>query len=112
MAISVHEEKISDVWQKVLDEISTKLSTVTFDVWIKTLKPVELKGNTLVVSSPSLTSKNLVDKNYVHMLKEILTKKHSGILDLEIIVEDEDNFEEEPGQELTRVKNTVAEKNN
>ena len=43
--------QLDEYWEEVLEELSGKVSAVSFDVWIRTLKPQFAKGSTLVLSS-------------------------------------------------------------
>ena len=80
---------IKEYWNEVLEELSGKVSAISFDVWIKTLKPEYTKGQTLVLSSPSASSQKLVIKNYKNLICEALTKTNRGFSDVEILVEDQ-----------------------
>lgn len=83
------EFSIDDFWTEVLEELVGKMSTISFDVWIRTLKPQYAKGTTLVVSSPSVSSQKLVEKNYKDLICEALSKLNRGFSNIEIVVEDQ-----------------------
>ena len=83
------EFDLKEYWNEVLEELSGKVSAISFDVWIKTLKPEYTKGNILVLSSPSASSQKLVIKNYKNIICEALTKTNRGFSDVEILVEDQ-----------------------
>ena len=91
---------LKQYWNEVLEELSGKVSAISFDVWIKTLKPEYTKDTTLVLSSPSASSQKLVLKNYKNLICEALTKTNRGFLDVEILVEDQ---VEKPKKEETVV---------
>jgi len=80
---------IKEYWNEVLEELSGKVSAISFDVWIKTLKPEYTKGSTFVVSSPSASSQKLVIKNYKSLICQALAKTNRGFSDVEILVEDQ-----------------------
>ena len=43
-----------------LTPFENKITAVSFDVWINTIEPVEIKGNTLVLATPSSSSKKVL----------------------------------------------------
>ena len=85
----VEDFHLESYWKEVLEELVGKISAISFDVWIKTLKPQYAKANTLVLSSPSVSSKNLVLKNYKDLICEALIKTNRGFTNIEILVEDQ-----------------------
>ena len=94
------EFDLEQYWEKeVLEDLSRKVSAISFDVWIKTLKPEYLKGNVLVLSSPSASSQKLVQKNYKTTICESLAATNRGITDVEILVADLVDQAEKPQKE-------------
>ena len=55
---------IKAVWDECLPIISKDVAAISYDVWIKSLLPLELKGNSLVLGTPSASSKNVILKQY------------------------------------------------
>ena len=93
--ISTTNINAEDFWQSFLDEISKVVAAISFDVWILTLKFVEFKGNTLVVLTPTQSSKQTILKNYKKQIIASANKVYSAITDLEVLVK-EDEPENEP----------------
>ena len=63
IALSGQNIDIADVWEQAKKLIANKLTAVSFDVWINTIEPVEMKGNCLVLATPSTSSKKVL-KNH------------------------------------------------
>lgn len=80
------EVNLNKVWQNALEEISKNVSIISFDVWIKTLEVVDLKGNTLVLATTSTSGKQTLTKNYKDIIVSCVNKVHSTIIDVEFIV--------------------------
>ena len=68
---------ITEIWQKALNVISSSknISSVVFDVWIETLEPVEIKGNTFVLATPSISSKKRLMLNMLLVQQKNNSKK-------------------------------------
>ena len=78
-----------------MQEIIKKVSSTSFDVWIKTLDVVDLKGNTLVLATSSNSGKQTLLKNYKKFIVEGLTKVYPAIFDVEFVVSNQDTSQEE-----------------
>ena len=98
---------INDIWEKAKKVLEKTVSAISFDVWIATLTPVDLKGNTLVLSTPSISSKKMLLKMHKKEIINALNQVHKAIIDIEVIVGDlkeepivEEEKEEQP-QELS-----------
>ena len=52
-----------EIWPAILEEIAKNVSVWSFEVWIQTLEIVDIKENVLVLSTPTKSSKTLLQKN-------------------------------------------------
>ena len=68
--ISTTNVSLPEIWPDILDEIAKNTSTISFDVWIKTLEIVDIKENVLVLSTPTKSSKSILQKKYRKMIIE------------------------------------------
>ena len=87
------------LWQNILEEVAKTVSTLTFDVWIKTLEFEDLKENTIVLSTPTISSKKVLYKSHYDKLLNACKKVYSAITNLEIVVAESlpsTSFETEP----------------
>lgn len=89
------EINLDTFWQEVQEKISREMTAISFDVWIKTLEPVSLQQNTLVVSTPSASSKNVVLNNYKTLIEQKMQEVHPAINKLDVVI----STEEEPIKE-------------
>lgn len=94
-----NDVNLNTVWQDALGEISKSVSAMSFDVWIKTLEIVDLKGNTLVLATTSSSGKQTLTKNFKDIIVSALNKVHSAVVDVEFVVLSEPQ-EETPKIEL------------
>ena len=97
---------IKQTWQQALRLIENDMSSTSFEVWVQTLEPVDLKGNTLVLATPSISSKKiLTQKSYTNTITSCLNKIHSAITSIEFIVGSSQNeLEDEAPQETEIVQ--------
>ncbi|MBQ8468168.1 MAG: chromosomal replication initiator protein DnaA [Clostridia bacterium] len=92
---SENELNLNKIWQESLEEIAKKVSAISYDVWIKSLEVVDLKNNTLVLSTSSNSGKQTILKNYKDIIAASVNKVHKAIIDVEIIVSSDPEEEED-----------------
>lgn len=85
---------LNKIWQEALQEIAKNISAISFDVWIKSLDVVDLKGNTLVLATPSTSSKKTLNNNYKNLIVSSLNKVYNSIVDVEFVVPNVDVVEQ------------------
>ena len=78
---------IKNIWEEAKHLLEPLVSSVTYDVWIATLEPIDLKGNTLVLSTPSFSSQNVLNQKYKTHITDSVNKIHSAITAVEFVIE-------------------------
>ncbi len=80
-------ESFDDVWQGVCAECKKEMSDIAFDVWLKDLKPLDMKNGVFTLSIYSSYKKQIVEANYINLIKESI-KTIMGIpMEIKIILE-------------------------
>lgn len=97
---------VNQVWERAMDKMAGEMTAVSFDVWIKTIKPIEMKGNTLCLATPSLSSKKVLNNNYKTIITSCLNQTHSAITSVEFIV-DNGETKEQPVEEKEQPEELV-----
>lgn len=91
-------ESLSDIWAAVCSEVRQDINDIAFNVWIKDLHPVSLTNGVLTLAIYSDYKKQIVEANYIHIIKNAV-KSIMGIdMDIFIVLEDEngDLVKDEP----------------
>ncbi len=59
-------QEVTTIWQQVLEKLELRVSSVSFMLWIKTIKPLEIddKDNFIVVAQ-SVSAKNQILRNFL-----------------------------------------------
>ena len=96
---------LNNLWQDILEEIAKNISALSFDVWIKSLEVVDLKGNTIVLATGTKSTQSMLLKSYKTKIVAACNKIYSAITNVEIIVKDLTTNETE------NVKNTPTQSN-
>ena len=96
-----------DLWQEILEEIAKNTSTLSFDVWIKSLEVIDLKGNTLVLATSTKSTQSVLNKKYKTKIVAACNKKYSAITNVEIVVNNPEEQETaQPQVEKTSISNS------
>lgn len=83
-------EETKSLWNKVLTKLELKVSTVSFELWIKTITLLDYKdGKTLILAASSKTAKNQLIKNHSKQLKEYISQIFNENTDFQILDQDE-----------------------
>ena len=78
-------QELKDIWNLVLNLIEKEVTAVSFDLWIKTLEPLEIKRDKLVLLSPSTTAKTQLLKNHSLVLKTCIAEVMTNVEGFEIV---------------------------
>lgn len=64
-------QNIESLWQQILEKLELRISSVSFMLWIKTIKPLEIdeNGNFIIVAQ-SVTAKNQILRNFIDKINE------------------------------------------
>lgn len=65
-------ENISDLWEKTLSIIETKISKPSFETWLQHTKAYSLKRDTLTVTAPSEFARDWLEERYTMPIANIL----------------------------------------
>ena len=66
-----------DLWQKVLDNISTNIDPLSFDTWFKSIDFLGIDGTNIRLVIPIMWYKNHIDANY----KDLLLENFNNLID-------------------------------
>ena len=108
--ISSSQPDLEKIWKEASFLIQKTMSSYSYDVWIGTLKIVELRGNTLILSTPSISSKNLILKKYKNVIIDSLNKVHSAITSVELVVPSSEE-DTEDDKNVQQTQTTIPKRN-
>lgn len=97
-------QEISVIWQQVLEKLELRISSVSFMLWIKTIKPIEIDDkDNFIIAAQSVSAKNQILRNFIDKINdccfEVVGKP------LKIVVLD-------PNEEIEYLKNNRVEEKN
>ena len=84
-------ENLNNIWNEFLSKIQKELIPISFDVWFKDTKLIELNDNTAKVLVQSEIYKKEMQRNYNTLIEEIFTEVTGSNFKFEYVTEDEIN---------------------
>jgi chromosomal replication initiator protein len=84
------DRELFDIWDKTLNIIKAELTEVSFNTWLKSIEPLVIDGNNLVLGVPNDFTKGILEARYqtliLNALKLVTSKKYS----MEFVLNNED----------------------
>jgi len=83
-----------ELWEQVKEKLTDEINILQYDVWVKSLEPIGVRGDALILKSESAGGRAVVKKSYGELIEKILQEQNSYIKTFEIVIEEEINEEE------------------
>ena len=83
-------QSIGDIWSAVCEDCKKNISSITFDCFLKDLKPVSIDAGVFTISINNEYLKDLIEKNYSDLLKTSITVVMGIPMEPVIILEDDE----------------------
>jgi chromosomal replication initiator protein len=84
---------LPEVWDKTLHLIKTELTEVSFNTWIKTIEPISIEGNTILLGVPNDFTKGILNNRYITLINNALKQTTSKKYDIQIVIPSEENIQ-------------------
>lgn len=81
--------KLNQLWNNVLIEVQSKVTTLTYDVYISNLEPVGVYNDTLILLAQSPALKRIVNEHHKELLKQATSTVFPTITEVKIVLEAE-----------------------
>lgn len=85
------KKSVNDIWEEAKLSIAKDITAISFDVWIKSLEPVDIIDDTLCLCASSTSGKNIILKNqtYYDSILRAIKDLVPTVTKLELVVRDE-----------------------
>lgn len=77
-------EQLNKIWKQALAELAQEISGVSFDTWIKPIKPLELTETSIRLSVPGSLNKNMIMTKFRSMLESCIEMAAGRPYELEV----------------------------
>ena len=83
-------ENYEIVWQRALTQLKVTVSTIAYSTYIEQLKPIDIVGTKLVLSTKSELFASEVAKRLLDKIRDALAATNTGVTDIKLYVEGRD----------------------
>ncbi len=65
---------LDSIWIDVLNLIKVELTEVSFNTWLKTIKPMQLTDDTIILAAPNEFTKGILEGRYLDLIKNAVSQ--------------------------------------
>lgn len=76
---------LKQFWKEALKIIEMGTNLVTYEVWISSMEPIDIVGNKLILVSPTAMAVNVINNNYIELIKESVKQVNSSVFEVQIL---------------------------
>lgn len=81
-------EDMQSIWNQVLSQLADEVSRVSYDSWIKPIRPVAMTESSITLEVPFSINKNMIMTKYFSLIQSCLETVASRHFDIEVQVEE------------------------
>jgi chromosomal replication initiator protein len=79
-------QNITDLWNKALAEMESKVSKPSFDTWLKATKAEMIKNDTITITAPNEFARDWLENRYIKFISETLQDITGAELKVKIVI--------------------------
>ena len=65
---------LDNIWKEVLNIIKVELTEVSFNTWLKTIKPIGIAENRVILAAPNEFTKGILEGRYLNLIKNAIAQ--------------------------------------
>ncbi len=81
---------LDNIWNEVLSLIKVELTEVSFNTWLKTIQPISISDNQVVLAAPNEFTKGILVGRYLNLIKSALKQVTEEEFNIDFIIPGED----------------------
>ena len=84
------EVDLEELWLSSLDIIKTELTEVSFNTWLKTIEPMSINDNRIMLGAPNEFTKSILEARYLTLIQNAVNQVSSKNYDISFLIPGED----------------------
>jgi chromosomal replication initiator protein len=100
---------LNEYWSRVLDVIKPEMTDISFNTWIKTLEPISIENDNIVLKASSIFQKNTVTSRYLDLIKAGFKHVTNKDYNINILLESESITDKE-AENVSNIKDGYSNK--
>ncbi len=82
-----------NIWNDSLNLIKTELTEVSFNTWLKTIEPITINDNTIILGAPNEFTKGILESRYMTLIKNAVKQIKGKDYEIKFTI---------PGEEISK----------
>lgn len=78
------------IWNEVLKLIKVELTEVSFNTWLKTIKPIAITENKVILAAPNEFTKGILEGRYLNLIKNAIKQVSKKEYEIQFTIPGED----------------------
>ena len=78
--------ELENIWTEVLKLIKVELTEVSFNTWLKTIKPVSISSDTIILAAPNDFTRGILEGRYLNLIKNAIIQVTNTDFNIKFIV--------------------------
>ena len=78
--------QLSSIWQRTLELLKDEVTEISYNTWIKTIKPVNLNGNSIELGAPADFNRGILESRYSFLIQQAIKKATNKEYDITFVV--------------------------
>ncbi len=103
---------IDAFWEKTLELIKVELSPVSFNTWLKTLRPVQLDNSVFFLSAPNKFNKEILEARYATLIESAMNQISDEPLRIEFILSGSESQSKEDTDAFSNASSSFSRSSN
>lgn len=95
------ELDLDELWLNSLEVIKTELTEVSFNTWLKSIEPITISDNRLILGAPNEFTKSILSARYLTLIRNAVQQVSNKNYDISFLI---------PGEEISTGARDVHEK--
>ncbi|WP_075858715.1 chromosomal replication initiator protein DnaA [Carboxydothermus pertinax] len=96
---------VEELWEQVMEALKNHVNKPSWDMWIKSIRPLGFLENTILVEVPNKFAKEWLEEHYSSLIKHILKLITNEDINFKLVVPNESTLEENEAK-ITKKKNS------
>lgn len=85
------DNQLSSIWQRALELLKDEVTEISYNTWIKTIKPVRLYGNSIELGAPADFNRGILESRYLTLIQQAIKKATNKEYDIKFVVPSSQN---------------------
>ncbi len=86
------DSNLENLWNETLQIIKVELTEVSFNTWLKTIEPISIENNQIILAAPNEFTKGILEGRYLNLIKNAIKQVSNKDYNIHFII---------PGEKLS-----------